>query len=154
MTFFFLSHSSPPSTNHVVIWRPSSCQLINHKHNINHNHNNNNNNNTATQTRPTTSTTTHGLITMPLHAAELVVPSTTSLEPPTIGFLLIGLQWWVLPLGLFDLVVFFAVPISLVVFFFFFLIEVALVDMGLCRWWLSVLLQQWWLWHCCWGWGW
>ena len=32
------------------------------------------------------------------------------------------------------------VPISLVVFFFF---EVVLVDVGLCRWWLSVLLRQW-----------
>ena len=42
--------------------------------------------------------------------------------------------------GLFDLVVFFAVPISLVVFFFF-LIEAALVDVGLCQWWLSVLLR-------------
>ena len=59
--------------------------------------------NTATQTRPTTSTTTHGLIATPRHAAELVVPSTTSSEPPTIRFLLIGLQWWVLLLGLFDL---------------------------------------------------
>ena len=54
-------------------------------------------------------------------------------------------------MGLFDLVVFFAVSISLVVFLFFFfffiiiLIEVALVDVGLCRWWLSVLLRQWWL---------
>ena len=96
------------------------------------------------------------------HAAELAVPSTTSSKPPTIGFLLISLQWGVLLLGLFDLgcgffwfgcvffislVVFdvgFVVPISLVVcvwsFFFFFLIEVALV--GLCRWWLSVLLRQ------------
>ena len=55
------------------------------------------------RTRPTTSTTTHGLITMPRHAAELVVPSTTLSEPPTIRFLLIGLQWWVLLLGLFDL---------------------------------------------------
>ena len=62
-------------------------------------------------------------------------------------------------MGLFDLVVFFAVPISLVVFdvsfafgfvgfvvpislifFFFFFFKVALVDVGLCRWWLSVLL--------------
>ena len=64
-------------------------------------------------------------------------------------------------MGLFDLVVFFAVSISLVVFdvgfampislvvFFFFLIEVVLVDVGLCRWWLSVLLRQWWLCRCC-----
>ena len=33
------------------------------------------------------------------------------------------------------------VPISLVVFYFFFFFEVALVDVGLCRWWLSVLLR-------------
>ena len=59
--------------------------------------------NTATRTRPTTSTTTHGLIITPRHTAEHVVPSTTSSEPPTIGFLSIGLQWWVLLLGLFDL---------------------------------------------------
>ena len=88
--------------------------------------------NTATQTRPTTSTTTHGLITMPHHAAEHVVPSTTSSEPPTIGLLSIGLQWWVLLLGLFDLgyeFVWFAVPISLVFFFFF------------LRW-------RWWMWVC------
>ena len=33
------------------------------------------------------------------------------------------------------------VLISLIVFFFsFFFFEVALVDVGLCRWWLSVLL--------------
>ena len=32
--------------------------------------------------------------------------------------------------------------------FFFFFLEVALVDVGLCRWWLLVLLRQWWL--CCW----
>ena len=37
------------------------------------------------------------------HAAKLVVPSITSSESPTIGFLLIGLQWWVLLSGLFDL---------------------------------------------------
>ena len=48
-------------------------------------------NNTTTRTRPTTSTTTHGLIITPRHAAEHVVPSTTSSEPPTIGFLSIGL---------------------------------------------------------------
>ena len=33
------------------------------------------------------------------------------------------------------------VPISLVVFYLFFFFEVALVDVGLCRWWLSVLLR-------------
>ena len=103
--------------------------------------------NTATQTRPTTSTTTHGLITTPRHTAELVVPSTTSSEPFTIGFLLIGLQWWVLLLGLFDLgcgfvwfgCVFCRADLSSCVCFFF-LIEVALVDVSLCRWWLSMLL--------------
>ena len=40
---------------------------------------------------------------MPRHVTEHVVPSTTSSELPTIGFLSIGLQWWVLLLGLFDL---------------------------------------------------
>ena len=58
------------------------------------------------------------------------MPSTMSSKPPTIGFLLISLQWWVLLLGLFDLgcgfvsldagffdlVVFFVMSISLVVF--------------------------------------
>ena len=45
----------------------------------------------------------------PCHATELAVPSTMPhhavmpSEPPTIGSLLIGLQWWVLLLGLFDL---------------------------------------------------
>ena len=78
------SHVTPRHTNPIYTLRSPST-------------------NTATQTRPTTSTTTHGLITMPRHAAELVVPSTTLSEPPTIGFLLIGLQWWVLLLGLFDL---------------------------------------------------
>ena len=41
------------------------------------------------------------------------------------------------------------------VFFFFFLIiyKVVLVDMGLCRWWLSALLQPRWL-CCCWWWWW
>ena len=28
-------------------------------------------------------------------------------------------------------------------FIFIFFFEVALVDVGLCRWWLSVLLRQW-----------
>ena len=28
-------------------------------------------------------------------------------------------------------------------FIFYFFFEVALVDVGLCRWWLSVLLRQW-----------
>ena len=78
------SHVTPRHTNPIYTLRSPST-------------------NTATQTRPTTSTTTHGLITTPRHAAELVVPSTTSSEPPTIRFLLIGLQWWVLLLGLFDL---------------------------------------------------
>ena len=58
-----------------------------------------------------------------------------------------GFCFWVCliwDVGLFDLVV----------FFFFFLIEAALVDVGLCQWWLSVLLRQWWLCRCCWGWGW
>ena len=137
--------------------------------------------NTATRTRPTTSTTTHGLITTPRRAPEHVVLSTTSSKPPTIGFLSIGLQWWILLLGLFDLgcgfvwfgcvfcradlsgCVWFAMPIYLVVclfvcffFFFFFFFMVALVDVGLCRWWLSVLLRQWWLCRCCcwWRWGW
>ena len=139
--------------------------------------------NTATRTRPTTSTTTHGLITMPRHAAEHVVPSTTSSKPPTIRFLLIGLQWWVFLLGLFDLgcgfvwfgCVFCRANLSgcvwcgfcfwvclicranLSVFFIFFLFfKVALVDVGLCQWWLSVLLRQWWLCCCCcwWRWGW
>ena len=129
--------------------------------------------NTATQTRPTTSTTTHGLITMPHHAAEHVVPSTTSSEPPTIGLLSIGLQWWVLLLGLFDLgcefvwfdcvfchadlfscvwygfcfwvcliwgvglfdlIVFFAVPIFLVVF-----------DVGFA---FGFSFWRWWMWVC------
>ena len=66
------SHATPRHTNPIYTLRSPST-------------------NTATQTRPTTSTTTHGLITTPRHAAELVVPSTTSSEPPTIGFLLIGL---------------------------------------------------------------
>ena len=45
----------------------------------------------------------------PCHATELAVPSTMPhhavmpSEPPTIGSLSIGLQWWVLLLGLFDL---------------------------------------------------
>ena len=106
---------------------------------------------------------------MPCHAAELVVPSTTSSEPPTIGFLSIGLQWWVLLLGLFDLgcgfvdlVVFFAVPITLVVFdvgfAFGFVWFAVLISLVVCvcfflrwRWWMwvcadggwLVLLQQW-----------
>ena len=45
----------------------------------------------------------HPTIIMPHHATELAVPSTTSSEPPTIGSLSIGLQWWVLLFGLFDL---------------------------------------------------
>ena len=36
---------------------------------------------------------------------------------------------------------FFSLVCWLVEFFFFF--KVALVDVGLCRWWLSVLLRQW-----------
>ena len=94
--------------------------------------------NTATRTRPTTSTTTHGLITTPRHAVEHVVPSTTSSEPPTIRFLSIGLQWWVLLLGLFDLgcgfvwfgCVFCCADLSGFFFFCFFL-----------RW-------RWWMWVC------
>ena len=42
-------------------------------------------------------------ITTPRHTAKLAVPSTTSSKPPTIGSLSIGLKWWVLLLGLFDL---------------------------------------------------
>ena len=78
------SHVMPHHTNPIYTLRSPSTNI-------------------ATQTQPTTSTTTHGLIITPRHAAEHVVPSTTSSEPFTIGFLLIGLQWWVLLLGLFDL---------------------------------------------------
>ena len=101
--------------------------------------------NTATRTRPTTSTTTHGLIITPRHTAEHVVPSTTSSEPPTIGFLSIGLQWWVLLLGLFDLgcgcvwfgCVFCHVDLSSFFFLFFFIFF-----------YFYFLRWRWWMWVC------
>ena len=105
----------------------------------------------------------------PCHAAELAMPSTMSSKPPTIGFLLISLQWWVLLLGLFDLgcgfvsldagffylVVFFVMSISLVVFdvgFAFGFVSFTVPFFFLrCHWWIwvyvngdwSVLLWQW-----------
>ena len=52
------------------------------------------------------------------------------------------------------LVVVAATIFLVVVFFFFFFInlfiyKVVLMDVGLCRWWLSALLQRRWLCRCC-----
>ena len=52
----------------------------------------------------------------------------------TVVVMAIGGDYWVV-----------VVVICWVVMDFFFF-KVVLVDVGLCQWWLSVLLRQWWLW--------
>ena len=42
-----------------------------------------------------------------------------------------------------------ATTIFLVVVFIFYFYKVVLVDVDLCRWWLSALLQRRWLCRCC-----
>ena len=81
--------------------------------------------NTATRTRPTTSTTTYGLIITPRHATSPSMschpPRHRNFPPSDFSQLACsgGFCFWVCliwDVGLFDLVVFFAVLISLVVF--------------------------------------